>query len=422
MTSGAKNKKMGRDVDILMYRVVLVEDEPIVRIGLKNMIDWNKYNMTVIGDYSNGKEAIEVCLSEKPEVLITDIRMPIMNGLELIREVRKTNKRMVITILSCLDEFSYAQEATSLGVSNYILKLTCGLEELDRVLLHTKEELDSRFGKTISNPVIDNSLMKEQVFFDFVQYDLLPAEAFFNAMNQLGMYFLTDNLYLLLINLKGYERFLDEDQSGRRLRRLLRGVISEELKSKKYIDKFEIFCNHSGEFTVLLANSGQMEDDEEGLKDIFLSLSLTIDKRLNLEASFQISDIINNYKNLPDAYKEVKALSKEHHNTYPKKIREALNYIVYNYQSPISLQDAADHLQISAGYLSRLFVNVLEVSFTDTLNQQRIRKAKRLLDTTDIPVYTIGEIIGIPNTTYFIRVFKKHEGITPNEYRLRDER
>ncbi len=405
-----------------MYRVVLVEDEPIVRIGLKNMVDWAKYNMQVIGDFSNGQEALEICLNEKPQLLITDIRMPVMDGLELIRQIRKTDRDMMIVILTCLDEFSYAQEATALGVSNYILKLTCGLEELDIILTRAKEGIEARGQGVFNNPIIDNSLMKEQVFFDFVHYQVLPIEGFLNAMNQLGVGFLLEEeMYLLMVSLNGYERFLEEDQSGRRLRGLIKAVIEEELDKNNLAKQSEVFCNHPGEILILLGRLGEEKNWEERFKTLFLSLSLTIDKRLNLEAFFQASPLIKGSGQLPFTYKQMRLAAADTQSSYPKKIREALDYISRNYQGAISLQEVADHLQISAGYLSRLFMSVMETSFTDCLNQERTDRAKKLLKSTDIPVYTIGEMVGIPNATYFIRVFKKHEGITPNEYRLKDE-
>lgn len=406
-----------------MYRVILVEDEPIVRIGLKNMVAWENYNMQVIGDFSNGQEALEVCLKEKPELLITDIRMPVMDGLELIRQIRKTNKHMMIIILTCLDEFSYAQEATALGVSNYILKLTCGLDELDRILSRAKEGLGAtRGGGVLNNPTIDGSLMKEQVFFDFVHYQVLPKDGFLNAMNQLGVRFLEGKMYLLMVKLDGYERFLQEDQSGRRLRGLIKAVINEELNKSNLAPNAEVFCDHPGETLILLGRLAEGVTWEERFKEFFLSLSLAIDKRLNLEAAFQASEQIGSYESLPRTYQQMKLLNSDGQSSYPKKIREALDYIARNYQAPISLQEVADHLQISAGYLSRLFMSVMETSFTERLNQERVDRAKKLLLSTDIPVYTIGEMVGIPNATYFIRVFKKHEGITPNEYRMRDEK
>lgn len=77
----------------------------------------------------------------------------------------------------------------------------------------------------------------------------------------------------------------------------------------------------------------------------------------------------------------------------------------------------ADELEVSAGYLSRLFVSTMGRTFTDALNCVRVERAKQLLQDKSLTAYKIGEMVGIGNATYFIRVFKKYTGETPNEYR-----
>ena len=86
-----------------MYRVVIVEDEMLVRIGLKNSVDWSKYKMKVVADFSDGQTAWEYCRKEKPDILITDIRMPRMDGMELISHIRQQNQTTRIVVLSCLE-------------------------------------------------------------------------------------------------------------------------------------------------------------------------------------------------------------------------------------------------------------------------------------------------------------------------------
>jgi len=102
---------------------------------------------------------------------------------------------------------------------------------------------------------------------------------------------------------------------------------------------------------------------------------------------------------------------------YPEKIAEALAIIQSSYERPISLQSVADDIGISAGYLSRLFLSAMGHTFTETLNRERIEQAKILLTDGTLPAYRVGEMVGIGNATYFIRVFRKYTGQTPNEYR-----
>lgn len=105
-----------------MKRILIVDDEYLVRLGLKTIIDWAEHGYTVAGEAANGREALELFNRTGADVILTDIKMPIMDGLELIRAVKKKNKNVKIVILSHYDEFTYAQEAINLGAFRYILK------------------------------------------------------------------------------------------------------------------------------------------------------------------------------------------------------------------------------------------------------------------------------------------------------------
>jgi two-component system response regulator YesN len=104
-----------------MRQILIVDDEYIVRLGLKTIIDWPEHGWT-INEAANGREALEIFEQKGADVILTDIKMPVMDGLELIRAVREKDKNVKIIILSHYDEFAYAQEAMSLGAFRYILK------------------------------------------------------------------------------------------------------------------------------------------------------------------------------------------------------------------------------------------------------------------------------------------------------------
>ncbi|OWA37614.1 hypothetical protein B9G55_06055 [Saccharibacillus sp. O16] len=106
-----------------MYDVLLVDDEPFAIEGLKLLIDWEKYGFRIQGTCENGEEAIHRIRSDRPDLVVTDIRMPVMDGLRLIEEARKTEDHSpLFVIMSGHDDFDYALRAMRLGVSNYLTK------------------------------------------------------------------------------------------------------------------------------------------------------------------------------------------------------------------------------------------------------------------------------------------------------------
>ena len=105
-----------------MYRVIIVDDEPVIRRGLRETIEWDALGLEVAGEAADGKEALKLIREIRPEILITDIRMPEMDGIELIREIKKLDLNIKITILSGYSDYDYLKAAIRLGVDNYLLK------------------------------------------------------------------------------------------------------------------------------------------------------------------------------------------------------------------------------------------------------------------------------------------------------------
>ena len=124
-----------------MYKLLIVEDETFIRKGLKAGIPWKDYGFRVIGEAANGREALDLVRDAPPDVVMTDIRMPVMNGLDLMQKLRESNPKVRIVILSGYDEFAYAQKGISFGASAYVLKPTKD-EEIREVFCKLKNDLD----------------------------------------------------------------------------------------------------------------------------------------------------------------------------------------------------------------------------------------------------------------------------------------
>ena len=126
-----------------MYKVFLVDDEIVVREGIRSNFPWEETDFVLAGEAPDGEIALSMLQDVKPDILITDIRMPFMDGLELCRQVSRTMPWVYIIILSGYDDFAYAKEAISLGVSEYLLKPVSGQElrsVLERIALRIQED------------------------------------------------------------------------------------------------------------------------------------------------------------------------------------------------------------------------------------------------------------------------------------------
>jgi len=125
-----------------MYRVLIVDDEPFVIEGMKTAIDWTGFNFEICCSTTNPLHALEYLENNPVDLLITDISMPQMDGLELIQRVRKINSLISILVLSAYDNFEYVRTAMRHGAENYLLKPLnpdeLG-ESISRIVSHLKE-------------------------------------------------------------------------------------------------------------------------------------------------------------------------------------------------------------------------------------------------------------------------------------------
>lgn len=127
-----------------MYKVLLVEDEILVRLGMKNSVPWTSYDMQVVGDASDGVEALEKFISLSPDVLITDIKMYSMDGFELIKKVREINQECQIVVISCVDDFNSLREMVGYDIAGYLLKASMTMGDIDEILIKVQNSLEKQ--------------------------------------------------------------------------------------------------------------------------------------------------------------------------------------------------------------------------------------------------------------------------------------
>src|SRR5690606_28119278 len=122
-----------------MIKLLIVEDEETIRNGIVHMLNWESYQIKISGAVANGAEALEQFQCCPPDLLLTDIRMPKMDGLELIKQAKQYNQACLPIILSGYNDFNYARQGLVLGVTDYILK-PCRPEELLQAILSAKKQ------------------------------------------------------------------------------------------------------------------------------------------------------------------------------------------------------------------------------------------------------------------------------------------
>lgn len=181
-----------------MYRVFLAEDESLIRKGIKNLISWNEYGFSFVGEAQDGELAWPLIQKQKPDIVITDIRMPFMDGLALSRLIKKSMPETTIIILSGYDDFTYAKEAIGIGVDQYLLK-PLSKEQLIEVLLEVKQKKDAEQEK---------NLYMEQFQKEIQEYLTSSHRAFFEALVS-GKYSVPDLLeradkLKISLNAEGY--------------------------------------------------------------------------------------------------------------------------------------------------------------------------------------------------------------------------
>ena len=185
-----------------MLKVFLVEDEIVMREGIKKNIQWEKEGFEFVGDASDGELAYPLIQKTKPDILITDIRMPFMDGLELSRLVKQELPDIKIMILSGYDEFEYAKEAIKIGITDYLVKPISGaklLEAVKKVAQVIEEEKEQKeFLQTFEKEREENARLSRQKFFKKLVSGNHPVSALLKEGREIGMDLAADRYNIVL--------------------------------------------------------------------------------------------------------------------------------------------------------------------------------------------------------------------------------
>lgn len=180
-------------------RILIADDDTMVRIGLKTVINWEENGFVLVGEAANGLEAMQLVQEKKPDIVITDIKMPGMDGIELIRQLRQQSTPPEILVLSSYDEFELVKQALKLGARDYLLKLNLNPEEL----LHSLRAIAAE--NTAASPLFSGddeksrALLRQNFLWDVVSNYYMNGQQLEQSMRELEIHLEGRPVYCMVI-------------------------------------------------------------------------------------------------------------------------------------------------------------------------------------------------------------------------------
>ncbi|KRF04123.1 hypothetical protein ASG89_22310 [Paenibacillus sp. Soil766] len=508
-----------------MYRLFIVDDEQLVVETLSTMINWNDYGVQIVGTAYNGKQALNQIIQTEPDIVLTDIRMPGLNGLELIRAVKEHGIKAEFIIESGYSEFEYAKEAIELEAVDYLIK-PVELNEVANTVKRAIDRLERKFEKNVIRPkrriaeALDRAVLTDLVvhgkapsfdhkpFEQYTQYSaIVISSATTHWLERLKADGITDSI-LDFFSSKGitvdllYEKqkiillcmvSLDDPDQLREILKLAASkfsygitpdclslvfgtgtivwdimdahksylaadgacqmglffniavidgnrwlelsYVSEQFASEwleviiPYSRKFEEMLNlwtdkgSSGLITPFIIKKTAVQWTNWMLNKIEEDYSVKIEKVIGdrstlLDNMLQASSWSSLKKECHELLKSVQFFLNVTKTTLKEKlVQEIKTYLEAHYCENIQLDQLAEHVDLSASYISNLYSKSTGQTILEYITSLRIQKSKQLLRESSLKISRISTSVGYDNQRYFGHVFKKHVGISPGQYR-----
>lgn len=416
-----------------MLRILLADDEPLVLIGLQGMLEWEKLGYTICGTARNGKLALEAIEREKPDIVIADVKMPVMDGLSLAHACHEKGPLPVFIMLTSSEDFSYARRAIEAGVVDYLVKMDltpgslCGA--LERASEKVKKER-ALTGQMPSKSEMEEGLRTLQDRFLIRLYaGLIPDEAHLQQ------------------EMKGLDLHLDQPCLIAAWGEIL--PANAAMTTEQQL-KLNLACCRMLETT--LQNYLPVHATGTDVLHFSALFSLTEEQGRDGKAFLEpllkkASQILYNYFSarllwavgrpaaaplgLPRRCRELDTLRLLLSDSEPILFAEDMDsdasasklqtvaqvkaYIRDHLSEKLTLADVAAVFSFSPGYLSQLF-GKYGGGFVEYITEARVAAAKEMLEKGDKKIYEIAEELGFESSFYFSKVFKKATGLSPREY------
>ncbi|MBW9154143.1 response regulator [Clostridium estertheticum] len=399
-----------------MYKLLIADDEPRIRKGLRNALNWNEFNIEVVGEAEDGEIALIQTEKLKPDIMFLDICMPFLNGLELIRKLNEKDQNCIIIIITGYDEFEYMHEALKLKTFDYLLKPVPKevlIDTVNKAIQEIRKNEEKKVYLDWADRRLDENFdMLKQAF---LNHWLNGSYEYVEILNELKFFKYNLDADIEVVVIKVIERLNHEVYSKNWDRELLNFALSNVTLELMRKVKPEITYTDEDNNIVIISNVINAYDwlnianEIENKIYYYLHFTVIIEHKRSLSG---ISGVKNTYNEIIASISKIAA--------YKPIVLLAIRYIDTNYNvNDLSLGDVADKFNLSSSYLSKLLKKEAGLSFIDYLTEYRINKSICMMDDPKYKIYEIAEAVGYSNQHYFCKAFKKVMGFAPTEYRGR---
>ena len=366
------------------FRLLIADDSQIQVESILSYVDWTKLGVTEIRTASDGKEAYDIAMEFRPHIVILDIEMPRMDGLELARNLKELGMRVKMIFISCHEKFIYAQKAMEYGGCAYILK----------PISYTQIESTAR-------EVIDE-INREQRYKSMRTESLSRQEEFERNFDPSGDKGEKQDIFTIQQEIMDFIELGNGDE------------VEEYFKQKYFVGLNHKNFDYIKYLCYSITNALQLVVKTKGvdLAKLFGNDNILWDKLAGFDTG---EDIINWLTNLLTLMvKHIIELEEDKYEKLTEKIKERIDSDLYSIES---VEQVTRELNVSAGHAKNVFKKCTGITIFDYLFEKRMNEAQRLLDQTDMHIYEIAEKLGYSSQAYFSIAFRKQFGMKPNDYR-----
>jgi two-component system response regulator YesN len=400
--------------------MLLVEDESFERNSLMNFIDWDLIGVQIIGEAANGAQGITMVIKLRPDIVLTDVKMPVMDGIEMSRKIRNIAPETQIIFLSSYDDFEYAKQAIDLSIQAYLMK-PVNEGELLRVVKKASDEVAEKmlnerlYDKMKNNYSISLGLARQAL----VNRMLTGMQVSGEDAHNLGLEWLQnkeDKLCLFLCIYNNEQLDLNETSME---------TLNQNC-SKIYRKSINV-CISAGRLITLCAVTEQDgEQTSRKVEHLLQQFFNFKEKGVDILRIEKVCDT-DTARSPDELYKEILKrnvigyMEPSHVVSKMKNKQQIVNQIEQiihtQYQMPITLESIAHMLHFTPNYIGNIFKTIKKISVNRYLMKVRMEKAEQLLLDSNYSINDISEQCGFGSITYFHTTFKKEKGITPSEFR-----